>query len=118
MNFRISQVNPTVRATAASVGNATGPHAGRGRAADEKALKQSAEALEGLFVQQLFQAMRAGVPTDGLVERGPGEDMFSSMLDQRIAEDVARHDSGPHDLSASLFDALRDRLGSAADTAR
>ena len=118
MNFPISRIDPTARATASSVGNTHGPAVGRGRAADEKALKQSAEALGGLFVQRLFRAMRAGVPTDGLVGRGAGEDMFSSMVDQRIAEDVARTDSGPHDLSASLFDALRDRLGSAADTAR
>jgi hypothetical protein len=89
-----------------------------GRARDEAALKKSAEALEGLFVQQLFQAMRASVPTDGLLERGPGEDLFGSMLDQRIAEEVATQDGGARDLSLSLFEALRDRLGPPADTGR
>ena len=90
----------------------------RDRAADEKALKNSSRALEGLFVQQLFQTMRASVPTDGLVERGAGEDLFSSMFDQRIADSVAAQDSGPHDLSNSLFHALRERLGAVADTER
>ncbi len=88
------------------------------RGADEAALQESARALEGLFVQQLFQAMRANIPTDGLVERSAGEDLFSSMLDQRIADRVAAQESGPRDLSSSLFDALRQRLGPAADTAR
>lgn len=88
------------------------------RAADEAKLKQSAEALEGLFVQQLFQAMRASVPTDSLLERGPGEDLFTSMLDERMAEDVATRDTGARDLSVSLFDALRHRLGAPADTGR
>jgi hypothetical protein len=40
------------------------------------------------------------------------------MLDQRIAEQVALQDGGPRDLSVSLFDALRERLGPSADTDR
>lgn len=94
------------------------PTGRRDRAADEQSLKASAQQLEALFVQQLFQAMRANIPTDGLVERGPGEDLFNSMLDTRIAERVAEATKGPRALSTSLFDALRDRLGSAADTPR
>lgn len=112
MNFRISHADPSARTVGASVG----APAGRGRAADELALKKSAESMEGLFVQQLFQAMRASVPTDGLLERGAGEDMFASMLDQNIAESVAQQDHGPGDLSTSLFESLRERLGPPADT--
>lgn len=100
------------------VASPASPASRLGREADEAALQKSARALEGLFVQQLFQAMRANIPTDGLVERGAGEDLFSSMLDQQIAERVAAQDAGPRDLSSSLFDALRQRLGPAADTAR
>lgn len=112
MNFPTLRPDPTARAMGATVG------APSRRDRDEATLKRSAEALEGLFVQQLFQAMRASVPADGLLERGPGEDLFSSMLDQRIAEEVAREGGGPRDLSVSLFDALRERLGPAADTDR
>lgn len=112
MNFPTIRPDATARATNATVG------AQSRRERDEAALKKSAEALEGLFVQQLFQAMRASVPTDGILERGPGEDLFSSMLDQRIAEQVARQESGSRDLSVSLFDALRERLGPPADTDR
>ncbi len=112
MNLPAIRPDAAARATNASVGASTP------RAADEAKLKKSAEALEGLFVQQLFQAMRASVPTDGLLERGPGEDLFTSMLDQRMAEDVATRDTGPRDLSVSLFDALRHRLGAPADTGR
>ena len=85
---------------------------------DEAKLKESAKQLEALFVQQLFTAMRANVPTDGILEKGPGEDLFTSMLDQKVAETVAAQNRGPADLSASLFDALRQRLGSSADTPR
>lgn len=112
MNLPVIGPSAAARATNASVG-ATSP-----RARDEAALKKSAEALEALFVQQLFTAMRAGLPTDGLTERGPGEDLFNSMLDQTMAEDVAARSQGPRDLSLSLFEALRDRLGPPADTSR
>ncbi len=88
------------------------------RAQDEAKLKESAKQLEALFVQQLFTAMRTAVPTDGFLEKGPGEELFTSMLDQTVAEQVAAQDRGPADLSASLFDALRQRLGPAADTPR
>lgn len=114
MTMRIGPSDPASR-----VAGAKGPApVVRGRAADELALKRSADAMEGLFVQQLFQAMRASVPTDGLMERGAGEDMFSAMLDEHIAQDVARRDNGPRDLSTSLFESLRERLGPPADTVR
>lgn len=118
MNFPVHRIDPGARAMGASVRPAGTAVPAAGRAKDEAALKQSAKDLEGLFVQQLFQAMRAAVPTDGLLERGPGEDLFSSMLDQRIAQDVAERGDGPRDLSVSLYEALRDRLGPSADTAR
>ena len=114
MNMRIDPSDSMARIASAKAG---APVA-RGRAADELALKKSADAMEGLFVQQLFQAMRASVPTDGLMERGAGEDMFGAMLDEHIAEDVARRDNGPRDLSTSLFESLRERLGPPADTVR
>ncbi|MBX7120272.1 MAG: rod-binding protein [Gemmatimonadaceae bacterium] len=103
----------------APIGRPTGPvPAAPERAQAEAALKKSAQALEGLFVNQLFAAMRASVPTDGLVEKGPGEELFASMLDQQVADQVAQRAAGPHDLTTSLFDALRHRLGPSADTAR
>lgn len=49
-------------------------------------LKQTAQSLQSVFVEQLFKAMRDTVPQDGLMSGGQGEDMFRSMLDQQAAE--------------------------------
>ena len=49
-------------------------------------LKQTAQSLQSVFVEQLFKAMRDTVPEDGLMSGGQGEDMFRTMLDQRAAE--------------------------------
>ena len=51
-------------------------------------LAQSAQELEGLFVQQLFTAMRATVPQDGLISGGAGEEMFTAMLHEHLAEEA------------------------------
>jgi peptidoglycan hydrolase FlgJ len=52
----------------------------------EQRLKEAVGKLEGVFVQQLFKAMRETVPQDGLTSGGAGEDMFSGMLDQHFAD--------------------------------
>ena len=49
-------------------------------------LKQTAQSLQSVFVEQLFKAMRDTVPQDGLMSGGQGEDMFRTMLDQQAAE--------------------------------
>jgi peptidoglycan hydrolase FlgJ len=71
-------------------------------------LTQSAKQLEGVFVQQLFSAMRATVPQDGIVDGGGGEDMFSSMFDQKLADRVPQQWHGG--LTAALVAQLKDRM--------
>ena len=61
----------------------------------ETRLREAAAQFEGVFIQQMLAAMRATVPESGLVDGGHGEDMFASMLDAHLAEEMAmRHDSG------------------------
>jgi peptidoglycan hydrolase FlgJ len=51
----------------------------------EARLRRAARDLEGVFVAELFKAMRETVPQGGLVDGGSGEEMFTSMLDQHLA---------------------------------
>jgi flagellar protein FlgJ len=46
--------------------------------------------LEAVFINQLFQAMRATVPEDGPTEAAAGQEMFTSMLDDRLAGEAAQ----------------------------
>ena len=66
-----------------ALGRAVRPEPG-GTARD--ALRQTAQSLQAVFVEQLFKAMRATVPDEGLTSGGQGEDMFRSMLDEQAAE--------------------------------
>ena len=58
-------------------------HAPQGEAAR---LARTAKQLEGVFVQQLYKAMRDTVPEGGIGSGGAGEDTFTSLMDQHIAE--------------------------------
>jgi flagellar protein FlgJ len=60
--------------------------------------------LESVFVEQLFKAMRETVPEGGVVEASAGEDMFTGMFDQRIA------DAAPDQWQSTLADALFRQL--------
>ncbi|MEX2584024.1 MAG: rod-binding protein [Gemmatimonadota bacterium] len=48
-------------------------------------LRQAAKDLEGVFVAELFKAMRATVPEGGVVDGGMGEEIFTGMMDQHLA---------------------------------
>jgi Rod binding domain-containing protein len=54
------------------------------------ALRRLAHELEGVFMSQLFQAMRASVPESGLVESAPGKELFTSLMDERLAGEAAQ----------------------------
>ena len=57
---------------------------------DERAaLRSLSHQLEGVFLAQLFQAMRSSVPESGLTENAPGRDMFTALLDERIANEAS-----------------------------
>jgi flagellar protein FlgJ len=55
-------------------------------AGEERRLIEAARNLEGVFVAQLFKAMRETVPEGGVISGGAGEDMFTSMLDQHMSD--------------------------------
>jgi Rod binding domain-containing protein len=52
-------------------------------------LRRVAHQLEGVFLNQLFQAMRASVPEDGFLAAAPGQELFTSLLDERLADQAA-----------------------------
>jgi peptidoglycan hydrolase FlgJ len=84
----------------------------------EKKLKGVAQQLEGVFVQQMYKAMRATVPTDeGVLTGGSGEDMFTGLMDEHIAADTPSQWQGG--LGEALLQQLRGKMirnGEAAPT--
>jgi flagellar protein FlgJ len=78
--------------------------------APEARLKKTALQLEGLFVQRLFSAMRDTVPDDGLLAQSSAEGTFTSLLDEKMAEQVPQQWNGEHSLAQALYHQLRQRM--------
>ncbi len=80
-------------------------------AGERSRLRQAAHDLEAVFVNELFKAMRATVPQDGLLAQDPGQELFTGMLDQRLAEAYGARARGG--IGEALYRQLSRRL---ADT--
>ena len=77
-------------------------------------VRKLAHQLEGVFLNQLFQAMRESVPQDGAVDAAPGQQMFTQMFDERVAAEAANHMS--RGLGDALYRQLAARLPEAGST--
>lgn len=72
----------------------------------DASLKKTAGQLEGMFVQQLYKAMRETVPQqEGIVSGGAGEDIFTGLLDQHLAAETPKQ--WEHGLAQALYRQLR-----------
>ena len=72
---------------------------------DAKLMKTAGQ-LEGMFVQQLYKAMRETVPQqEGIVSGGAGEDIFTGLLDQHLAAETPKQ--WEHGIAQALYRQLR-----------
>lgn len=55
----------------------------------KKEVEKAAKEFESFFVYYLLKVMRESVPKSGLLAPGMGSDIYTSMLDEKIAEGVA-----------------------------
>lgn len=82
--------------------------------ATDRKLRDTAKQLEGLFVQQMFKAMRETVPQqEGIVSANAGEDMFTGLMDQHLAAETPSQWQGG--LAESVYRQLRGQV-TAADS--
>jgi Rod binding domain-containing protein len=77
-------------------------------------LRKTATQMEGMFVQQLFNAMRETVPHDGIAGGSPGEEIFTSLFDQHIAETAPA--KWHHGLADAIARQMERRLGAPTPT--
>ena len=90
-----------------SIRSATQPPS---KAENDDKLRKVAQQLEGLFVQQMFKAMRESVPQqEGIVSGGTGEELFTSLMDQHLAAETPKHWEGG--LAEAVYRQLRRGVG-------
>lgn len=77
------------------------------------ALRRASHALEAVFMNQLFQAMRASVPQEDATDSA-ARDLFTSMLDERFATLTA--EGSTRGLGEALYHQLARRLDAVSGT--
>lgn len=109
MKIGISPVGPGGPGGASSAqGTGAGSLADPAAAARDAKLHKVSSQLEGLFVEQMYKSMRSTVPTGGLFDGGTGEEMFTGMLDSRLAADTPLQ--WKHGLSESIYRQLKNAM--------
>ncbi len=71
------------------VSNATTPTINR-KERDLKALKESSQEFEAIFVMQMFKEMRKTVPEGGIFEKDVATEIYQEMMDMETARAVAK----------------------------
>ncbi len=62
-------------------------------ASSEKAqrLSKACEEMEALFIHQLLKEMRATIPKSGLFGKSHAQDIYTGMLDGRMAQEISQN---------------------------
>ena len=60
----------------------------------EKKLKKACADFEAILVYQLLKTMRQTIPKSGFLSGSHGKDTYEMMLDQKIADDLAKKGQG------------------------
>jgi Rod binding domain-containing protein len=85
------------------------------RAKDEERLRQVSQQFESIFIGQLFQVMRQSAQHESLGgEVESGEDMFSGIFDDAMAQEAARRMQ--RGLGEAMYRQLAARLDGPAST--
>ena len=75
---------------------------------NEIQLRESCKEMESLFVSQLLKEMRATIPKSGFIDGGNAEDIYTSMLDEQYAKEIAQN--GSLGLAETLYRQLGEKL--------
>jgi len=72
--------------------NGLGRLKGQARNNEDKALRETAQQFEAMFIQMMMKTMRDSIPKSGLIESN-ALDTFTSMQDKEISMQLARRGS-------------------------
>lgn len=107
-DFKLAEPSPAMAGiqnfqTAQNLASASraGRHAGQSAAE----LAKASEQFESLMLNFMIREMRATVPESSLFPQSMAQDIFSGMLDERIAGEMSQH--GGIGISRMIFEQLK-----------
>jgi flagellar protein FlgJ len=75
----------------------------------EKDLKDACAGFEAIFLNTMIKSMRKSLPWDALLDGSHGMDIYKSMYDQHLAEELSRSKTSTG-LKAFLYQQLKDSI--------
>ena len=66
---------------------------GQQREISEEKLKKACADFEAIFINYMLKTMRSTIPQSG-TNKFAGKDIYSTMIDQKVAEDLAKRGGG------------------------
>jgi len=72
---------------------ATGRSEGQNPEGSEENLKKACADFEAIFINYMMKSMRSTIPQSGL-NNFPGKDIYNTMVDRKVAEDLAKRKGG------------------------
>lgn len=88
-----------------SLSSATSKTQGNGNSDEE--LKKATDQFESLLLNMMIREMRATVPESTLFPESMAKEIYTGMLDEKIAENMAK--SGGIGISRMIFDQLKTK---------
>lgn len=61
--------------------------------AEEKKLKEACSDFESIFMEMMLKSMRSTLPGDAIFKKGLADEVYQSMYDQKLSENIARGDN-------------------------
>jgi peptidoglycan hydrolase FlgJ len=76
----------------------------------EEELKKAASDFESVFVRQFLDLMDTTVTKSEFMRGGQGEEIFKSMLNDQIAQNIASDPSTSFGLAKQVYEQMKSRL--------
>ena len=60
---------------------------------EQRELKEACQGFEAIFLRTMLKSMRATLPRDNIFGQSHGMDIYKSMYDQHLADEIAKGDN-------------------------
>ncbi|MBF0170573.1 MAG: rod-binding protein [Nitrospinae bacterium] len=115
MDLIVTRMTEAVKPMEGFAGQGLLSLSGNKKMADADKVKMLAKEFESVFLNQVLKTMRSTVGESGLIKKGPGEELFTSMLDEETSRNMAFTPGGGMGLADQLTAQLVGRTITGAD---
>lgn len=77
---------------------------------DKEKLKKTAQEFEAVFISQLLNTMQSTVEKTGFMSGGPVESKFRTMMNQYVAQDMAKSPTSNFGLAKQIYEQMKNMV--------